>query len=432
VTIGPAIRRADAAVAAGTLSCLEGRHVLFVNAAYLYKIATLKAAKRSGLTVSLVGLELPDWARPYVDRFVEADTYDEDATIEALRRPFEESPFEGAVTFWDRDVGLVARIADAFGLPGCPVEAAARARNKQAGREAFAAAGLPQPRFAPFSTWDELVEAARTIGFPLVCKPLGASGSKGIFRVDRAADLGAAYERIERFVRPEADMMFSYHRGRYLAEEFMPGPEVSVEGFAVDGDVHVVGVTEKRTTDDYFVEVGHAFPARLPAERARSARRLAEDAVRALGLDGCGFHAEIKLTDKGSKVVEVNGRVGGDLISTHLVPHATGIGMVESAFAVALGCEPDLRPRRSRAACIRYLLAERGGTLRAWHLDGAASELDGVVELAFEKEPGDRVALPPEQFVDYRIAYVVTDADDTATAIERAERALEHVAAEIV
>jgi ATP-grasp domain/ATP-grasp N-terminal domain len=251
MTRGPVIRRADAAVPAGTPSCLEGRHVLFVNAAYLYKIATLQAAKRSGLTVSLVGGEFPDWARPYVDRFVEADTYDEDGTIEALRRPFEEAPFGGAVTFWDRDVGLVARICDAFGLPGCPVEAAARARNKQAAREAFADAGLPQPRFAPFTGWDELVEAASLVGFPLVCKPLGASGSKGIFRVDREADLRAAYALIERFCRPEADMMFSYHRGRYLAEEFMPGPEVSVEGFATRGDVHVVGVTEKRTTDDY-------------------------------------------------------------------------------------------------------------------------------------------------------------------------------------
>jgi biotin carboxylase len=432
MTRGPVIRRADAAVPAGTPSCLEGRHVLFVNAAYLYKIATLQAAKRSGLTVSLVGGEFPDWARPYVDRFVEADTYDEDGTIEALRRPFEEAPFGGAVTFWDRDVGLVARICDAFGLPGCPVEAAARARNKQAAREAFADAGLPQPRFAPFTGWDELVEAARLIGFPLVCKPLGASGSKGIFRVDREADLRAAYALIERFCRPEADMMFSYHRGRYLAEEFMPGPEVSVEGFAARGDVHVVGVTEKRTTDDHYVEVGHAFPARLDAETARSVRALAADAVRALGLDGCGFHAEIKLTDAGPKVVEVNGRVGGDLISTHLVPLATGIGMVESAFAVALGCEPDLRPRRSRAACIRFLLAERSGTLRAWHVDGARSDLDGVVELAVEKEPGERVTLPPAQFVDYRIAYVVTEGDDTAAAVERADRALEHVAAEIV
>ena len=431
MTIGPVIQRADAAVAAGSPSCLEGRHILFVSAAYLYKVATLKAAKRSGLTVSLVGLELPEWARPYVDRFVEADTYDEDATIEALRRPFEEAPFEGAVTFWDRDVGLVARVADAFGLPGCPVEAAARARNKQAAREAFAAAGLPQPRFAPFASWDELVEAARGIGFPLVCKPLGASGSKGIFRVEREPDLRGAYERIERFVRPEADMMFSYHRGRYLAEEFMPGPEVSVEGFAFGGGVHVVGVTEKRTTDDHFVETGHAFPARFDVETARSVRRLAADAVRALGLDGCPFHVEIKLTDEGPKLVEVNGRVGGDLISTHLVPHASGIGMVEGAFAVALGCAPDLRPRFERAASIRYLLAERAGALRAWHVDRSSFDPDGVVELAFEKEPGDRVVLPPEQFVDYRIAYVVTEADDTASAIERAERALEHVTAEI-
>jgi len=132
VTSGPVTRSADASVATGTRSCLEGRHVPFVNATYLRKISTLQTAKRAGVTVSVVGPELPGWARPYVDRYVEANTYDEDATVEALRGPFEEAPFEGAVTFWDRDVALVARVADAFGLPGSPVEAAARARASSA------------------------------------------------------------------------------------------------------------------------------------------------------------------------------------------------------------------------------------------------------------------------------------------------------------
>ncbi|UUT27836.1 hypothetical protein NRF11_03360 [Bacillus velezensis] len=50
-----------------------------------------------------------------------------------------------------------------------------------------------------------------------------------------------------------------------------------------------------------------------------------------------------------------------------------------------------------------------------------------VVEFVLEKQPGDHVGLPPEKFHDSRIAYVITEAEDTEKAIEYAENALSEV-----
>lgn len=402
---------------------ISNRNLLFVNTAQKNKISTLKTAKALGMNVFVIGNELPDFAKPYVDQFFYADTYDTAEILKVLREKSEEYPIHGVVTFWDRDVMPVAAIAEQFNLYGSTVDSADQARNKRRMREALKKHGVPHPRFSKVTCWEDVQRAASEMDFPIILKPAGASSSKGIFKVNDPKALKETYDKMLTVVRPELDKMYSFYSGEFLMEEYMEGPEVSVEGIVSHGEIHIAGITEK-WIDQYFAETQHAFPARVSPELEQELIHITKSSVKALGLDYCAFHAEVKVTSSGCKIVEVNGRLGGDFINTHLVPLATGIDMVEINLLTVMGEKINMESTKSGGACIRYLIAETAGIVDKWEGIEAVQQMPGVVEIGIEKDAGCTVILPPDKFYDTRLAYVVTQGTDTAHAIDLAEQAI--------
>lgn len=401
-------------------------HILFMNAMYRHKVKSFQTAREMGCRISVVGPELPDWAAPFTDRFIEAETADSgglEQAVTTLAAVHREDPFDGVVTFWDHGVLPAARVAAALRLPG-DAAAAGRTRNKAAMREALAGNGVPGPAYAKVSDWPQLLAASARIGFPAIYKPTGGAGSAGVVRIDSAAQLRPAFDSARAHMQPDRDPFFAYYPDEFLLEEFLEGTEVSVEGIVAGGVVHIVGVTEKTVCPETFVEIRHAHPARIDPKAREEVVEIATAAVRALGLAECGFHAEIIRTESGGRVVEVNGRLGGDFIASHLVPMATGVDLTRAAIDAAMGRPIGLRPDRTGGACIRFLVADRPGTVRSWTGLEAAARAPGVVEIGVNKQVGDAVLLPPEGFFDSRLCFVITQGADTGEAVARAEDAL--------
>jgi biotin carboxylase len=400
---------------------VAGKHLLVLNATYRDKQELLVAAKRLGLAVTVVGAALPAWASPYVDRIVAGDPDDADSMIAAARRLHEATPVHGVYSLWDRDVPLCARVAEALGLPGCPPAAADRCRHKHRAREALAAGGVVQPRHVQVTTWDELVAASRHVGFPLVYKPVGASASRAILRVDAPDGLAAAHALMERCSDPADDPMFANHAGVRMVEEYLDGVEVSVEGLVARGRTLLAGVTRKWTTGDWYLEWRHLYPADVPEADAAEAGRMADAAVRAIGLDNSAFHVEIKLTSRGPRVVEINGRLGSDYITTRLVPLTTGYDMAAATLRIALGVEPGEPPPAQGAACVRFLFGETVAVVAGWSGVEQARALPGVVEVGLEKAAGEPVLPPPTRFTESRLAHVIAVGPSADEALSRAE-----------
>lgn len=396
--------------------------ILFSNATYDKKIGTFQAAKRMGLRVAVVGTDLPAWAQDYTDLFVKANTYDTTATLKALRGSG--IHFDGVVTFWDRDVELVAAIAAEFGLPGSSVESAAAARDKYLMRRILTEHGIPNIKYAQITTLEELGAAAADIGYPVVLKPVSASASKGVFKIQAESALAATWDLVREHVVPESDAMFGYNRGRFIVEEFMTGPEYSVEALIDSSTVHVLGVTEKEI-DPSFEEVQHTFPAALSRQDADRIVRLVTEALVASGLSNCGTHTEVKKTPDGFRIVEVNGRLAGDFITTDLIPEATGVDVISATIAVSLGQQPDVAPRHSAASSVRFLMAERPGVLTKVEVDPRVLDNRDVMSVRMDKRAGDVVELPPSKFHDARLGYVITRGADSSAAGRLAKRVLE-------
>ena len=113
--------------------------------------------------------------------------------------------------------------------------------------------------------------------------------------------------------------------GDVLVEEYMIGPEVSVELLVVDGVAHVLQVTDKLTSGapNYF-EIGHCQPTSLKDEDRAAISELAKAAVLAVGLKNSAAHVEIIVTPNGPKMVELGARLGGDWITSYLIQGSVG------------------------------------------------------------------------------------------------------------
>ncbi|RKU00811.1 hypothetical protein C7H84_24400 [Burkholderia sp. Nafp2/4-1b] len=320
-----------------------------------------------------------------------------------------------------------AELAAMLGLRGVPPLAAERGVHKDLARHAYQQAGAPSLDYALVATLDDAQAAAARIGYPLVIKPTSAASSKGVTLLRDETALEPAYRQLQ---QTDFGMFGLARRTEYLLEAFADGREFSVELALVEGTVRFAGVTEKWVTSPpAFVEIGHIFPARLPTQQREALVDAARAATQALGLDTGVFHIELRWTSTGPRIIETNPRPGGDHITTHLVPLATGIDLFKLHLQALLGGSETTPRARNAGAAVGFVVAPREGVLEA--LDGwdDVTRRDYVVHCELEKKPGDRIR-PPESSGD-RIAFVIVTGDTADIAADRVQRVLRDVVVRI-
>lgn len=298
------------------------------------------------------------------DNVLTADTNDLDTLLPYLERVHDVLRFDGVITSCDYYLETAARIAHHLRLPGPDPDAVDRAYRKDLTRQALPDLG---PAFALTDTVEAAHAEAERIGYPVVVKPVDLCAGMFVRVAANPAELKEAVEAIEGF---PVNARGQQRNPLVLLEEFLDGPEFSVETVTFGGNTHVVGVTDKSVTGSpWFVESGHMFPADLPEETTALIAGTAVEAVRRLGLDRTVAHTEIKLTAAGPRLVEVNPRPAGNQI-TELVRRTTGIDLPMVYARLAMGEDPDLRhvDTGARSAAIGFLLPERPGTVAA--IDG--------------------------------------------------------------
>lgn len=245
----------------------------------------------------------------------------------------------------DRPMSVVARVGDELGLSTITHDTAIKATNKARMRSALKEKGVPIPKFAICSSEDEFADKLTMFEFPFIVKPSDNSGSRGITLVENS------HEAMDAYAYAKENTL----DGIVLIEEYMTGPEVSVEVFVNDKIPCVVQVTDKITTGaPHFVEMGHTQPSKLDKEILEDIRNVAINATNALGIDKGPAHVEIKVTDEGAKIVELGARLGGDYIATDLVPLSTGFDMVEATVLCAIGEDLPQYTICEKCSAIRY------------------------------------------------------------------------------
>ncbi|MFI6444901.1 acetyl-CoA carboxylase biotin carboxylase subunit family protein [Kitasatospora sp. NPDC050543] len=366
-----------------------------------------------------------DWQRAHLRESRQIDTRDPQALARAADAWLGTAPGPSGVLTWDETaLEVTARAAELLGAPHLSALAAANCRDKLATRRLLSAAGVPSARYRHVRNLAQARAAAAAIGYPVVVKPRSLAGSLGVALAADPAELAEAFARAGQASFPGLDA-----REGVIIEEFLRGPEISVDSVVVGGAVRCVNVARKRLGfAPYFEEVGHLVSPWRHEPWADAVVDAVTRAHAALGVETGVTHAELRLTPDGPRLVELNGRLGGDLIPRlgHL---ATGIDLVAAAAEVALGRTPDLTATQDRCAEIRFVYPEHDGVVRSLDLT-AATRTPGV-EAAFAlAAPGDQLLLPPRGLLP-RLAALVVTGPDAASCTAAADTAARRVRADV-
>ncbi len=242
---------------------------------------------------------------------------------------------------------LMATLAQKFSMPFPSSEAIKKARNKFLMKEAFVTGEVP----CAFGTLFRNYEQASNFNlshrdFPLIMKPIDSHSSKGVIKVESKKELLDNFKLTSSFSS----------NGAVLVESFLSGPEVSVEAITFKGETTIVQVTDKWITPyPHTVELQHIQPSALPKATIAKIHAIVKKAAKTLGLDNCGIHAELKITDQGPKMIEIAARLGGDYISSWLTLLSTGVNMNKALAQIAMGQYPDLEQQFAWHSAIRYV-----------------------------------------------------------------------------
>lgn len=390
-----------------------------------------ETAKKMGLQVVFLGDRDPALPEGLVDHMLITDTYNMPETIRALDEFLTERglKIDGVTTWADRDVELVAKVGQHFAIPALHPDAAKKVRNKFFLREALSVADDLSPRYRSVTEEGEYWGALADIGYPCVFKPTGVSASLAIFVLENEEDAKAAWQRMVEVSDPSVNKAFSYFPRHYIVEEYLDGPEFSVEGVVHRGELKIATVTDKWTTEPFKLEVQHILPSGQPEHAVAEIKEKAHRVVQILGLDNCPIHLECKYTSRGMRVIEIAGRPGGDNIASHLIKLATGLDFHEQIIRNALGLDVEWEQPLEQYAGLRKFVAETEGVVAAVELP-EQMPADVLVHNVWVKE-GDQVLLPPKHYSKQLMGYLIVTGATHAEVDEKLHKHAELVTIKI-
>ncbi|MFQ5915962.1 MAG: ATP-grasp domain-containing protein [Nitrospinota bacterium] len=329
----------------------------------------------------------------------------------------------------DDDTALVgAKAAETLGLPHNSVESVLAARDKHRMRRALAKAGIPSPHFEVFSIRNDALEIAPEMEFPCVVKPLFLSASRGVIRADNPEEFVEAFLRVKAILEdPEIASRGREAATEMLVEEFLPGPEVSVEGMLSGGRLKVLALFDKPDPLDgpFFEETIYVTPSRLPREAQRRVLECAAQTAEAIGLREGAVHAEFRVNEKGVWPIEIAARSIGGLCSRTL-RFGTGLSLEELILRQALGMEFESLERDRLAAGVMMIPIARAGTLREVLGQQEARSVAGVEDVVILIPLGQPVVPLPEgtKYLGFIFARSETP-DEVEAALREAHRRLD-------
>lgn len=397
--------------------------VIVVLPTETYRAADFVEAARS------IGVDLAiasEQAMPLVatDHQVLIDCEDVERSAESIASLASTTPVDAIVAADDSGAEIAARASEWMGLPSSPVAAVHATLDKGVMRAALLAAEVPQPSFEIVDAGD-VAAAADRIGYPVVTKPRTRTASIGVVRSDRAEDIERAAEIAGRHQADDDGTT------TILVEQYLDGPEVSLEGMVWDGSVETLAIFDKpdQPSGPYFPESIFVTPSELAPTMLEHVERTVERATRAIGLTQGPIHAELRIVDGIPVVLEVAGRSIGGLCGRALTFGLMGDSLEALVLRQALGSRKVGSSRHPGASGVLMLPIARSGKLSAVSGLARAEAVPGVWSVEMTIPVGNRVVAAPHG--DRYLGFVFARGSDRAATLRSLREAASFVEVEI-
>ncbi len=388
---------------------------IFILGASRLQIPAIMTAKKKGLFVYVLDYDPKAIGIQLADKYLEISTIDKEAVLKAALKY---KPDYIITSTSDMPVRTVSWVCEELGMKtDISYDDAICATDKIFMRKRMKEFNVPIPDYYEVSNYEEFLTAANKLPHQFVLKPCDNSASRGVVLVDK----NEIYD-LEQMYR---DCLQYSRSGGALVEEFMEGPEVSVESFSIEGEPHIISITDKIVTPPpFFVELGHTEPSRLSPKQQKDIIGITKKAIRALGVKNGPTHTEIKVTESGVKLVEIAARLGGDFITSRLVKLSTGVDMIDCCFASLMGDKIEYEAKYHKGSAIRFFHGKEGEIFEIKGID-KAKNLNGVIEIEMYKSKGDFIT-PLENSSD-RVGHIISIGETAEEASFNAENALDKI-----
>ncbi len=312
------------------------KNIVILGAGLMQRPA-IQSAKKLGLHTIVVDADPKAVCIPLADEFYKIDLKDKEGILELCRR-LKNSPdgLEGVFTAGTDFSASVSYVCEKLGLPAHSFEAATNASIKTQMRACFEKNGVPSPKFVRAGKEDItpalLEKVLSKMDFPFVVKPVDNMGARGCRMV-----------RTEEEFLPAVQIASENSRTGYaIIEEYMDGPEFSIDALVYDGKFVVTGFAIRHIKyAPYFIEIGHTMPADIPQKMHDELISVFALGAKAEGLTCGAAKADIKYTKNGPMIGEIAARLSGGYMSGWTYPYASDLNLTEQGILIATGSIPQ-------------------------------------------------------------------------------------------
>lgn len=351
-----------------------------------------------------------------VDHIIDTPVGDFDVAEKDILHFLEERNIQicGILVWKDREVILSARLCEKLNLAGSSVSASENVRNKAQTRKLLDQIPGVNPKYAMVTDEQSFMQGLEKVGVPCLLKQAGNSGSRGMKRINSLDDGVAAYRAFKAYNASQTGEMFHYFDEVALLEQEVEGTEHSMAGVVADGKVITFGIADKLFDRSLPLQYQNTVPSQLSNTQRTTIVDTVQKAVALTGINWCGFHVDFMMTREGMKILEIGGRLGGEMINSHLISLAQpGLKPYEILIDVVQGINPltesDYTNQFKGSAGSRAVMPTSTGTIRS------ISGIENVRRNPHCREfmqlygVGSEMVLPEVKFKAYEIGYILAE-----------------------
>ena len=329
---------------------------------------------------------------------------------------------DGVVNATEFAVLVSSYVAEKLNLPGLNFETAKIVKNKYEIRKKMLENGITNvPQFFEVENIEQLNDIKGKIKFPVIIKPASGLGSLHVYRID---DFETLSEKI-------IEVIDGSFNKKALIETFITGQEYGVESFVYNGEVFVLGIMKKNMTPlPYRSELGHIIPSELPEEIENKIKNVVTNLIMILKINAGAVNMDLILSEDNEVfIIDVGARMGGNAITSHIIPLSKGIDHVGNVIKYSMGDNNiELEPKFNKCVVTRILDLDEG-TIKK--LPDFSKYYDNeVVEIYFEKAVGDKI----EKYISdaQRCGFLVVQGEDIEKIKKKAVEIRNRINEEIV
>ena len=182
----------------------------------------------------------------------------------------------------------------------------------------------------------DVTEIPEELQFPMMLKPVDSQGQRGCFKIDNMEELRKNFQKAKSYSKTE----------NVIIEEFIDGPEISVNAYILDGKV-VYSIISDRDVYNEFpggIIKRHLIPSVFEGNESvvEKVNQLVRDCIEKVHIMNGPLYFQIKVADREPKLIEMAPRLDGCHM-WNLIKHYCGVDLLDMTFTHLLNGTPDIK-----------------------------------------------------------------------------------------